>query len=96
MADSGDATLRVVLNHGEIAMLPNYMTAHYLRGDKLITVLDELVMEDRPIHAVTIPSRHSIPKIDMFLLYLRALYQPKPYWNVFDASPSTLARRAAL
>ena len=96
MADSGDAILRAVLNDGGIAMLPNYMTAHYLREEKLITVLDQLVMEDHPIHAVTVPSRHSIPKIDMFLAYLRSLYEPKPYWDALDAPPTEAARRAAL
>lgn len=96
MADSGDAILRAVLNDGGIAMLPNYMTAHYLRGESLITVLDQLVMEDHPIHAVTIPSRHSIPKIDVFLAYLRSLYQPRPYWDALESPPTDAAHRAAL
>ena len=51
-------------------------------------------MEDHPIHAVTVPSRHSIPKIDAFLAYLRSLYQPVPYWDALDAPPREAARRA--
>ena len=96
MADSGDAILRAVLNNGGIAMLPNYMTAHYLRGKGLTTVLDQLVMEDHPIHAVTVPNRHSIPKIDVFLVYLRSLYQPKPYWDTLNVPPTEAAQRAAV
>jgi DNA-binding transcriptional LysR family regulator len=94
MADNGDAIIRAVMNDGGIAMLPNYMTADYLRDESLTTVLDQLVMEDHPIHAVTVPSRHSIPKIDAFLAYLRSLYQPVPYWDALDAPPSEAARRA--
>jgi len=94
MADNGDAIIRAVLNDGGIAMLPNYMTADYLRSETLTTVLDQLVMEDHPIHAVTIPSRHSIPKIDAFLAYLRKLYQPVPYWDALDTLPLDTAYRA--
>ena len=96
MADSGDAILRAVLNDGGIAMLPNYMTANNLRIGTLTTVLDQLVMEDHPIYAVTIPSRHAIPKIDVFLAFFGSLYQPKPYWDALEAPPSDAARRAAL
>ena len=96
MADSGDAILRAVLNDGGIAMLPNYMTANNLRARTLLTVLDQLVMEDHPIYAVTIPSRHSIPKIDVFLAFLCSLYQPKPYWDALESPPTDAARRAAL
>jgi DNA-binding transcriptional LysR family regulator len=94
MADNGDAIIRAVMNDGGIAMLPNYMTADYLRDESLTTVLDQLVTEDHPIDAVTVPSRHSIPKIDAFLAYLRSLYQPAPYWDALDAPPSEAARRA--
>jgi hypothetical protein len=31
------------------------------------TMMDQLVMEDHPTHAVTVPSSHLIPKIDVFL-----------------------------
>lgn len=96
MADSGDAILRAVLNDGGIAMLPNYMTTHYLRIGALTSVLDQLVMEDHPIYAVTIPSRHSIPKIDVFLDFLISLYKPKPYWDALEAPPTDAARRADL
>ena len=94
MVDNGDTFIRAVMDDGGIAMLPNYMGADYLRDEPLTTVLDQLVMEDHPIHAVTVPSRHSILKIDAFLAYLRSLYQPVPYWDALDASPSEAARRA--
>ncbi len=95
MIDSGDAMLRAVLNNGGIAMLPSYMISHYLRQGDLQPVLDQLLTEDYPIHAVTIPSRHSIPKIDAFLDYLGKLYKPVPYWDTLDTPPTEAAIRAA-
>jgi DNA-binding transcriptional LysR family regulator len=96
MIDSGDAILRAVLNDGGIAMLPSYMISHYLRSNAVISVLDPMVIEDYPIHAVTAPSRHTVPKIDAFLDYLRSLYRPIPYWDALDAPPNEAALRAAL
>ena len=93
--DSGDAMLRAVLNHGGIAML-NYMTARHIRTGALVTILDSLVMEDYPIHAVTVPGRHAIPKIEVFLEFLQSLYGEKPYWDTLDRPPSDAALRASI
>ena len=57
---------------------------------------DRLVTEDYPIHAVTVPSRHAILKIDAFLDFLRSLYQPVPYWDALDTPQTAAALRAAL
>jgi DNA-binding transcriptional LysR family regulator len=96
MMDSGDAMLRAVLNNGGIAMLPTYMTARHIRSGSLVTILDSLVMEDYPIHAVTLPNRHSIPKIEVFLQFLQSLYGDVPYWDALDAPPSAAALRATI
>ena len=96
MIEGGDAILRAVLNDGGIAMLPSYMTSQHLRSGALVSVLDRLVTEDYPIHAVTVPSRHAILKIDAFLDFLRSLYQPVPYWDALDTPPTAAALRAAL
>ena len=56
--------------------------------------MDQLVMEDLRTHAVTVPSRHLIAKIDASLAYLQSLYQPVPYWDTLNAPPSEAARRA--
>ena len=58
------------------------------------TMMDQLAMEDHPTHAVTVPSSHLIPKIDVFLAYLKSLYQPVPYWDALNAPPNEAARRA--
>ncbi len=96
MMDSGDAMLRAVLNNGGIAMLPTYMTARHIRSGSLITILESLVMEDYPIHAVTMPSQHSIPKIEVFLKFLKSLYGDVPYWDALDEPPSAAALRATI
>ena len=40
MANNGDAIICEVMNNGGVAMLPNYMTADYIRDGSLTTVLD--------------------------------------------------------
>lgn len=94
--NNGDITLRAVLNNAGIAMLPTYMTGRHLREGNLVPVLDDLVMEDYPIHAVTSPTHHHQPKIDRFLAFLRDLYGPTPYWSDRSAEMSDAARRASL
>ena len=96
LMDSGDAMLRAVLNHGGIAMLPTYMTARHIRSGALVTILDSLVMEDYPIHAVTVPGRHAIPKIEVFLEFLQSLYGDTPYWDALDEPPTAAALRASI
>lgn len=88
--------LRAVLNGGGIAMLPNYMTARHIRSSALVTSLDCLVMEDYPIHAVTLPSQLAIPKIKAFLEFLQSLYRETPYRDAFDEAPTTAALRASI
>ena len=94
--DSGDAMLRVVLNHGGISMLPRYVTGRHLRNGNLVAVLDDLVMEDFPIHAVTAPTPHQQPKIDSFLKFLLEVYGTVPYWEERDEPMGDAARRASL
>ena len=96
LMDSGDAMLRAVLNHGGIAMLPTYMIARHIRSSALVTILDSLVMEDYPIHAVTLPGRHAIPKIEVFLEFLQSLYGNTPYWDALDEPPTAAALRASI
>jgi hypothetical protein len=60
------------------------------------TTMDQLVMEDHPTHADTLPSRHLITKIDAFLAYLQSLYQPVPYWDALNAPPNEAAPRRYL
>ena len=94
--DSGDAMLRAVLNHSGIAVLPAYMTARHIRASALVTILDSLVMEDYPIHAVTVPGRHAVPKIEVFLEFLQSLYRDRPYWDALDEPPTAAALRASI
>jgi hypothetical protein len=54
------------------------------------------VMEDYPIHAVTIPGRHAIPKIEVFLEFLQSLYGDTPYWDALDEPPTAAALRASI
>ena len=94
--DSGDAMLRAVRNHSGIAVLPAYMTARHIRASALVTILDSSVMEDYPIHAFALPSRHTIPKIKVFLEFLQSPYGETPYWDALDEPPTAVALRASI
>ena len=90
----GDAMLRAVLNHSGIAVLPAYMTARHIRASALVTILDSSVVEDYPIHAVTLPTRHPIPKIKVFLEFLKSPCGETPYWDAVDEPTAAAALRA--
>ena len=94
--DSGDAMLRAVLNHSGAAVLPSYMTARHIRASALVTILDSSVMKDYPIHAVTLPSRHAIPKIKVLLEFPQSPYGETPYWDALDKPPTAAALRASI
>ena len=94
--DSGDAMLRAVLNYVGIAILPTYMTARHIQSSALVTILDSLVIEDCPIHAVTLLGRHAISKIEVFLEFLQSLYEDMLYWDASDEPPTGAALRASI
>ena len=94
--DSGDAMPLAVLNHSGIAVLPTYITARHIRASALVTILDSSMMEDYPIHAVTLPSRHAIPRIKVFLEILQSPYGETPYWDASDEPPTAAALRASI
>ena len=94
--DSGDVILRAVLNHGGIAILSTYMTARHIWSNKLGNILNSLVMEDGPIHAVNVPGRHAIPKIEMFLEFLQSLFGDTLYWNALNEPPTPPALRVSI
>jgi len=53
-------------------------------------------MEDCPIHAVNIPGRHAIPKIEMFLESLQSLFGDTLYWDALDEPPTPAALRTSI
>ena len=80
--DSGDAILRCVLNDGELAMLPTYIVGRHITSGALMPVLETMVDERTPIHAVWRQKNHRLPKIEAFPDFLRQLYGDTPYWDI--------------
>lgn len=94
--DDGDTILRTVLNSGGIAMLPSYLTGRYVRSRALVPVMNDQLVKDFPIHAVTPVHQHKIPKIEAMITFLKDIYSPVPYWESFNDNQSDAAKRASL
>ena len=93
--DSGDAILRCVLNDGGLAMLPTYIVGRHITSGALMPVLETMVDERTPIHAVWRQKNHRLPKIEAFLNFLRQLYGDTPYWDIVTAENKKAAARAS-
>ncbi|MBL6623208.1 MAG: LysR family transcriptional regulator [Alphaproteobacteria bacterium] len=93
--DSGEAVLRAILNGGGIAMLPTYVTGKHIHAGQLIPILDDLVREDEPVHAVWRKKNHRRNRIELLVSFLKSVYGTVPYWNQPDGT-SEAAQRAAL
>jgi DNA-binding transcriptional LysR family regulator len=93
--DSGDAILRCILNDGGLAMLPTYIVGRHISSGALLPVLETLVDERTPIHAVWRQKNHRLPKIEAFLTFLQQLYGDTPYWDAVTEENKKAAMRAA-
>jgi len=94
--DSGDAILRCVLNNGGLSMLPTYIAGRHIASGALIPVLDAMVDERTPIHALWRAQNHRAPKIEVFLEFLTEIYGAIPYWDEQTADNKAAALRASL
>ena len=93
--DSGDAILRCVLNDGGLAMLPTYIVGRHITSGALMPVLETMVDERTPIHAVWRQKNHRLPKIEAFLAFLHQLYGDTPYWDMVTPGNKKAAARAS-
>lgn len=93
--DSGDAILRCVLNDGGLAMLPTYIVGRHITSGALTPVLETMVDERTPIHAVWRQKNHRLPKIEAFLAFLHQLYGDTPYWDMVTPGNKKAAARAS-
>ena len=93
--DSGDAILRCVLNDGGLAMLPTYIVGRHITSGALLPVLETIVDERTPIHAVWRHRNHRLPKIEAFLAFLKSIYGTIPYWDQITEENKKAALRAS-
>ena len=94
--DSGDAILRSVLNDGGLSMLPTYIAGRHITSGALVPVLDAMVDERTPIHALWREQNHRAPKIQVFLEFLTEIYGVTPYWDQRTQDNEAAALRASL
>lgn len=94
--DSGDAILRTILNDGGLSMLPTYIAGRHIASGALVPVLDAMVDERTPIHALWREQNHRAPKIKVFLEFLTSIYGTVPYWDQQTEDNQAAALRASL
>ena len=94
--DSGDAILRAILNNGGLSMMPTYIVGRHITSGALLPVLEAMVDERTPIHALWRRQNHRFPKIQVFLDFLTEIYGTVPYWDEQTEENSAAALRASL
>jgi DNA-binding transcriptional LysR family regulator len=93
---NGEHILRAAINGGGIAMLSGYITGRQIRDGRLVSILDEYVVEQDPIYAVYPSKKNLSPKIKTFIDYLIKLYSPNPYWVSSDKVNLTARNRSLI
>ena len=94
--DSGDAILRTVLNGGGLSMMSTYIVGRHITSGALVPVLDAMVDERTPIHALWRKQNHRIPKIEVFIEFLTEIFGAVPYWDKQTDENRAAALRASL
>ena len=94
--DSGDAILRTVLNGGGLSMVSTYLVGRHITSGALVPVLDAMVDERTPIHALWRKQNHRIPKIQVFIEFLTEIFGAVPYWDKQTHENKAAALRASL
>ncbi len=94
--DSGDAILRTMLNDGRLSMMPTYIVGRHITSGALLPVLEAMVDERTPIHALWRKQNHRAPKIQVFLNFLTEVYGTVPHWDKQTDENRAAALRASL
>jgi DNA-binding transcriptional LysR family regulator len=76
-----EALSQAVLGGLGVALLPTFIIGRELQSGKLQAVLSDYVPLERHIYAVHLPSIHLPPKVRAFIDFLRARFEPEPYWD---------------
>nr|WP_257792809.1 LysR substrate-binding domain-containing protein [Sorangium cellulosum] len=74
--NDGDALKALAVAGAGLAWVFDFTIAPELASGALVTVLDELAADERPIHALYRSPRHVIPRVRVFLDFAAALLAP--------------------
>ena len=77
-------------------MMPISIVARCITTGALLPVLEAMVDERTPIHALWRKQNHRFPKIEVFLNFLKEIYGTVPYWDEQTEENSAAALRASL
>ena len=94
--DSGDPIPKTVLNGGGLSMMSTYIVGRHITSGSLVPVLEAMVDERTPIHALWRKQNHRIPKIEAFIEFLTEIFGAVPYWDNQTDENRAAALRASL
>ena len=94
--DSGDAILRTVLHGGGLSMMSTYIVGRHITSGALVPVLEAMVDERTPIHALWRKQNHRISKLQVFIKFLTEVFGLVPYWDKQKDKNNAGALRASL
>ena len=67
VVESGDALVDLAVNDTGLAWLCDFMMAGPARAGQLVEILAGSACEERPIHVLSAPGRHVLPKVRAFV-----------------------------
>ena len=71
VVNDADALIALTLGGAGLAWMCDFMAANLLETGQLVELLSDASSEARPLHALSLPGRHVLPKVRVFVELLR-------------------------
>ncbi|HIJ38544.1 MAG TPA: LysR family transcriptional regulator, partial [Rhodospirillaceae bacterium] len=82
--NNADVLREAALAGSGIVMLPTFICGRDLQSGRLVSVLNNFILQDIAIHAVYPHNRHLSPKVRAFVDFLAEHFGPRPYWDLME------------
>lgn len=83
--NNGDALMRMAIDGGGLALLPDFIVGEHVRAGRLELVLPKIATRTLGVYAVYPAGRHVPRKTRAFVDHLRASFTGKPPWALYLA-----------
>ncbi len=78
----GEALLAATLEGTGIAYMPTFIAGPYLANGQLISILERFTRSNQQVFALHPKNRNLVPKVQAFVEFVVAAFQPNPPWAV--------------
>lgn len=80
-ANNGDMLRDAALAGIGLVRLPTFLCGRDLQAGRLVSLLNDFILQDMAIHAVYPHNRHLSPKVRAFVDFLAGEFGPRPHWD---------------